>query len=66
MIAGPGAGAAEIGGDDRTELQEPAAQVLVGYVQARLGEHLLDELQQHVALHVVRPASRKSRMMHGC
>ncbi len=34
-IAGPGAGAAEIGGDDRSELQEPAAQVLVGLSRPR-------------------------------
>ena len=40
-VAGPGAGAAEIGGDGRSELQEPAAQSLVGDVQAPLGEHLL-------------------------
>ena len=44
MIAGPRAGTAQIGGDDRPELQEPAADGLIGDVQAPLGEHLLDEM----------------------
>jgi hypothetical protein len=42
MIAGPGAGAAQMGGDGRSELQEPAAQGSRRTVQAPLGEHLLN------------------------
>ncbi len=42
MIAGLRAGTAQIGGDDRPELQEPAAHGLVGDIQAPLGEHLLN------------------------
>ncbi len=37
MIAGPGAGAAQIGGDGRFKLQEPATDGLVGDVQWILG-----------------------------
>ena len=37
-----GAGTAEIGGDGRSELQEPATDGLVEDVQAPLGEHLLN------------------------
>ncbi len=36
MIAGPGAGAAQIGGDGRSGLQEPAAHGLVELSRPRL------------------------------
>ena len=39
VIAGPRAGTAQIGGDDGSKLQEPAADGFVGDVQAPLGEH---------------------------
>ncbi len=42
MIAGLRAGAAQVGGDDGSKLQEPAPDGFVGDVQAALGEHLLD------------------------
>jgi hypothetical protein len=38
-IRHPQAGAAEIGGNDRSELREPAAHGLVGDVQAPLAKH---------------------------
>lgn len=41
MIAGPGTGAAQVSGDDGSKLQEPAANGLVGDIQASFGEHLL-------------------------
>jgi hypothetical protein len=42
VIAGPRAGPPQIGGDDSSKLREPAAEGLLGDVQAALGAHLLD------------------------
>ncbi len=42
VITGLRVGAAQIGGNDGSKLQEPSADGLVGDVQAPLGEHLLD------------------------
>ena len=41
MIVGFGTGLAQVCGDDGSKLQEPAADSLIGNVQAPLGEHLL-------------------------
>jgi hypothetical protein len=41
VIAGSGTGTAQVSGDDGSKLQEPAADSLVGDVQASFGEHLL-------------------------
>jgi hypothetical protein len=50
VIAGPRAGPAQIGGDDSAKPQEPAAEGLLGDVQAALGEHLLDIAEAQIHL----------------
>jgi hypothetical protein len=45
MIAGLRTSPREVPGDDRAELQEPAAHRLGRHIQTSLGEHLLDVTQ---------------------